>query len=43
LKGAVAQAFAGKDSMGVEKAMEVGELLDEAPKNARFIKQPQSC
>lgn len=30
LKGAVAQAFAGKDSNAVEKAMQVGELLDKA-------------
>lgn len=30
LKAVVAQAFAGKDSKAVEKAMEVGELLDRA-------------
>lgn len=30
VKGAIAHAFAGKDSKAVETAMEVGELLDEA-------------
>jgi len=30
LKTAVAQAFAGRDDKAVEKAMEVGELLDQA-------------
>jgi len=30
LKTAVAQAFAGRDGKAVEKAMEVGELLDQA-------------
>lgn len=37
LKGAVAQAFAGKDSKAVEKAMEVGELLDRAQGVAKQV------
>jgi hypothetical protein len=35
LKGMVAQAFANSNSQGVEKAMEVGELLDKAREEQR--------
>jgi uncharacterized protein YneF (UPF0154 family) len=37
LKSAVAQAFAGKDGNAVEKAMEVGELLDRAREGQRKV------
>lgn len=39
LKGVVAEAFAGQDSKGVEKAMEVGELLDEAHREQQDVTQ----
>lgn len=37
VKGAIANAFAGQDSQGVEKAMEVGELLDQARKDQQQV------
>lgn len=37
VRGAVAQAFAGKDSKGVETAMELGELLDRARENQQKV------
>jgi len=37
LRAAVAQAFAGKDSKAVEKAMEVGELLDRAHEGQKKV------
>merc|ERR1719393_1047326 len=39
LKGAVAQAFAGKDGKAVEKAMEVGALLDRARGVAKQVEE----
>merc|ERR1719410_4047 len=37
LKTAVAQAFAGRDGKAVEKAMEVGELLDQARDRQKHV------
>lgn len=39
LKTAVAQAFAGQDGKAVEKAMEVGELLDRAREGQKQVLQ----
>mmetsp|Transcript_83136 Transcript_83136/g.144456 ORF Transcript_83136/g.144456 Transcript_83136/m.144456 type:complete len:495 (-) Transcript_83136:40-1524(-) len=37
IKSAVAKAFAGQDSKAVEKAMKVGELLDEARSDQQHV------
>mmetsp|Transcript_87614 Transcript_87614/g.165160 ORF Transcript_87614/g.165160 Transcript_87614/m.165160 type:complete len:512 (-) Transcript_87614:63-1598(-) len=37
IKSAVAKAFAGQDSKAVEKAMQVGELLDEARSDQQHV------
>merc|ERR1719235_143565 len=42
VKGAVAQAFAGRDSKAVEQAMEVGELLDQARQEQRQVTDKDS-